>query len=288
MISVDVAQAGTPRTTHEVRGGGGLRLHVREWGNVHGPPIVFIHGWSQCQLCWSRQIAGALARDFRIVTFDLRGHGMSEKPLGAEYYGDSRLWADDLAAVIEQVAPERPVLVAWSYGGFVVADYLERFGQAGIAGLNLVGAAVMLHPTFDHIGPGFLENAGDACAPDLPTNIAAICRFLRACTARPLGMDDWSAALGWNMVVPAEVRKALLAREIDADSVLSRLSVPVLVTHGRADAIVLPSMAEHVLDACESAQVSWYDEVGHIPFVEDAVRFDRELREFAGRAFADS
>ena len=57
----------------------------------------------RCQLCWSRQIAGPLADDFRIVTFDLRGHGMSEKPLDAEHYVDARLWADDLAAVIEQL-----------------------------------------------------------------------------------------------------------------------------------------------------------------------------------------
>ena len=177
------------------------------------------------------------------------------------------------------------MLVAWSYGGFVVADYLRAFGEAGIAGLNLVGAAVMLTPRFDHIGPGLLENAGDACAPDLPTNIAAICRFLGACTAQPLSAGDWSVALGSNMVVPAQVRQALFAREIDADDVLSQLSVPVLVTHGRADAIVLPSMAEHVLDVCDNADASWYDEIGHLPFVEDSARFDRELREFAGHAF---
>ena len=86
-----------------------------------------------------------------------------------------------------------------------------------------------------------------------------------------------------NMVVPPEVRAALLAREIDAGDVLSRLSVPVLVTHGRSDAIVLPSMAEHVLDACGTAEPSWYDGVGHLPFLEDPVRFDRELGEFVNR-----
>ncbi|MGZ8649431.1 MAG: alpha/beta fold hydrolase [Solirubrobacteraceae bacterium] len=59
------------------------------------------------------------------------------------------------------------------------------------------------------------------------------------------------------------------------------MSLPVLVTHGRADAIVLPSMAEHVLDVCRTARASWYEDVGHMPFVEDPVRFDRELREFA-------
>ncbi len=275
-------QAGDPVATHEVRGGGGLMLHVREWGDAQGPPILFVHGWSQCQLCWSRQVAGALADGFRIVAFDLRGHGASEKPLDAAHYVDAQLWADDVAAVMEQLRLDRPVLVSWSYGGFVVTDYLRAYGEEGIAGLNLVGAAVMLKPTFDHIGPSFLENAADACAPDLTTNIAAIRRFLYGCTARPLSADDWSAALCWNMVVPAEVRGALLTRDIDASDTLSGLSVPVLVTHGRADSVVLPSMAEHVLDVCPTARASWYEGVGHLPFLEDAARFDGELREFAG------
>ncbi len=139
-------------------------------------------------------------------------------------------------------------------------------------------------PGFDHIGPGLLENAAGACGPDLPANIAATQRFLEACTVRPLGLEDWSTALSWNMVVPAEVRGALFSRETDADDVLSDLSVPVLVTHGRADAIVLPSMAEHVLDVCDTAEASWYDGVGHMPFLEDPVRFDRELAEFVARA----
>jgi non-heme chloroperoxidase len=254
---------------------------VREWGNPDGAPILLVHGWSQSQLCWSRQTAGPLARDFRLVTFDLRGHGMSEKPLDAEPYVDAQLWADDLDAVIGQLELDRPVLVGWSYGGYVVTDYLAAYGEAAVAGVELVGAAVRRTPTFEDIGPGLLENAGDACGPDLHMSIPAMLRFLRACTVRPLTDDDWNTALCWNMVVPAEVRAALFARDIDNDDVLSRLSVPVLVTHGLADAIVLPSMGEHVLEVCSTARASWYEDVGHLPFLEDSDRFDRELAEFA-------
>ena len=75
-LDPNATQPGEPLATHEVRGGGGLRLHVREWGFAQGPPIVFVHGWSQSQLCWSHQISGALAADFRLITFDLRGHGI--------------------------------------------------------------------------------------------------------------------------------------------------------------------------------------------------------------------
>jgi non-heme chloroperoxidase len=280
MPSVSVTRE--PAAQYEIRGGGGLKLHVQEWGDPHGPAFLLIHGWSQSQLCWRRQVESPLAETFRIVTFDNRGHGMSERPLTPEHYLDGQLWADDIAAIIEQTGLDHPILVAWSYGGFIVADYVRAYGQDKIGGINLVGGAVLLKPpSFDHIGPGFLENAEGACSTDLSTNIAAIRRFLRACTARPLSDDDWSAALSWNMVVPAEVRAALISRELDADDILSTLTVPMLVTHGRADAIVLPSMADHVLAVCETAEASWYEGSGHMPFWEDHERFNRELADFS-------
>jgi pimeloyl-ACP methyl ester carboxylesterase len=99
-------------------------------------------------------------------------------------------------------------------------------------------------------------------------------------------VDDelWTSALCWNMAVPPEVKGALLARDIDNADLLAHLSVPVLVTHGREDAIVLPSMAEYTLEHCKAAVASWYDGVGHMPFVEDAGRFNDELAAFAHRA----
>ena len=276
-----------PVRKYDIRGGGGITLHAREWGNPDGPAILFIHGWSQCDLCWSGQVDSQLATSFRMVTFDNRGHGTSGKPLDPGCYADERLWADDVAAVIDQTHLERPVLVAWSYGGLITADYIRAYGDAGIAGVDLVGGTVLLRPpTYDHIGPGMLENAQDACAPDLLTNIHAIRRFLRRCTARPLDDELWSTALCWNMAVPPQVRGALIARQVDSDDVLARLSVPVLVTHGREDAIILPSMADHTLEHCTTAVASWYEGVGHMPFVEDTERFNRELAEFVGQTRA--
>ena len=80
--------------------------------------------------------------------------------------------------------------------------------------------------------------------------------------------------------------RALIAREIDSEDVHARLAVPVLVTHRREDAIVLPSMAERTLERCETAVASWYPGVGHMPFLEDAERFARELAAFAASCAA--
>src|ERR1700749_1564646 len=116
---LDRVQAQVPVATLENLGGGGLTIPARAWGNTKGSPLLFIHGWSQSDLCWLNQVSGDLADTSRIVTFDLRGHGLSEKPPGPEYYADGQLWADDLAAVIDQTGLEQPILVSWSYGGDV-------------------------------------------------------------------------------------------------------------------------------------------------------------------------
>jgi non-heme chloroperoxidase len=86
------------------------------------------------------------------------------------------------------------------------------------------------------------------------------------------------------MAVPAEIRGALIAREIDGTSSYSGVSVPILVTHGREDMIILPSMAEHVLHHCRTSVASWYDGVGHMPFIENTERFNLELAAFVDRA----
>jgi non-heme chloroperoxidase len=270
---------------HTVIGGGGLRLHAREWGNPDGPPILFIHGWSQSHLCWAKQFESLLADEFRLVAYDLRGHGMSEMPLEPRHYTDGRLWADDVAAIIEQLRLDRPVLVGWSYGPFVIHDYIRAYGQKQIAAINFVAGAVKLgEAAFGTlIGPGFLNYFAAATEDDLPTNILAMRAFLTNCSATPWAVEDFETALCASIVVPPQIRQNLAARTIDGDDVLRALEVPLLVTHGLRDSVVLPAMGEHVLATCPTAEASWYEGVGHLPHVEAPARFNRELAGLARR-----
>jgi pimeloyl-ACP methyl ester carboxylesterase len=285
-----VADTAADRMTTYTVEGGGLRLHVREWGGRTGPEIVFVHGWSQNHLCWTKQVESSLADEFRLVAYDLRGHGMSEAPLEPEHYTDGRLWADDLAAILATLRLERPVLVGWSYGAFVICDYLREHGQDAIAAIQFVEGAVKLGETAfgTLIGPGFLDHFAGATADDLPSNIQALRSFVHTCLVTPLPAEELETAIAWNLAVPARVRAALAARTIDDDDVLRDLRVPLLVTQGRADTVVLPAMAEHVLAVCPTAQASWYDDVGHAPHLEQPDRFNHELAALARRVHASA
>ena len=65
-------------------------LAVQEFGDANGHPLLFIHGFSQSYWCWKKQFNDPRLDQFRIIAFDLRGHGRSGKPLDKESYLDSR------------------------------------------------------------------------------------------------------------------------------------------------------------------------------------------------------
>ena len=157
--------------------------------------------------------------------------------LEPEHYTNAKLWADDVAAIIQQLGLERPVLVGWSYGGYIICDYLRAHGQDRIGAIDFAGGATKLGPAAfgTLIGPGFLDHFADFTADDLPTNIRGMRGLVAAFAATPLPADDIETLLCSAMTVPARIRANLGAREIDGYDVLRRLRVPLLVSQGRAD-----------------------------------------------------
>jgi non-heme chloroperoxidase len=256
----------------------GLAIAAGEWGNPSGAEIVFIHGFSQSALSWSRQLTDStLAAEFRMVAYDLRGHGGSDKPFDNEKYSNDRAWADELAAVIAAAEMKRPALVGWSYAGRVITDYVRSYGSDRIAGINFVAAVTKSDGAL--FGPGAAHIAG-MMSDDLATNIASTRAFLRACFERQPSADEYETMLAFNMVIPARVRDAVRSRSANPGDVLARLTLPVLVTHGTHDQLILPGMGEFTAAAVPNARLSIYDGIGHAPFFEDAPRFNRELAAF--------
>ena len=274
--------------THTVAGGGGLKLHVREWGKPDARPILFIHGWSQHHLCWTAQIESSLADVYRLVALDLRGHGQSEAPLTAEHYTNGALWADDIKSIISAFSLNAPILVGWSYGGFIIGDYLRKHGDEAISGINLAGGAIGIGPKWfgTHIGPTFLDYAPLACSEDQAVALKAVQDFLHAAVKRPIAPEAMELAIGWSMLVHPQVRLHLISREEDFTPELATLRKRVLISQGTADTVVLPAMAQAIKKSAPHSEISEYAGVGHAPFFEEPERFNEELGAFARRVFA--
>lgn len=257
----------------------GLRIAVQDWGQPgRGRDVLLIHGFSQAGLCWFPQFSGPLAQRHRLVTYDLRGHGASDKPLDPACYREPKRWADEVAAVIDAARLVQPVLVAWSYAGRVVLDYLAEYGSDAVSGLVMVAAASTAEPSTS--GPSAPLMTQMCNAKDLVENLTATESFIDACVSRPVSAEARALMLGYNMLVPVPVRAALRGRPADYVGLLSRLTIPLLAIHGREDRINLPAMTQHTLAHCPSARALFYDGIGHTPFWEAADRFDHDVSGF--------
>jgi len=266
---------------YKITGGGGVQLHVVETGNSGGRPLLFIHGFSQCWLAWSRQINSFLAHDYRIVAMDLRGHGLSDKP--REGYDDSKLWADDVNAVIQSLSLDHPLLCGWSYGSLVILDYIRHYTEEQIAASQFVGgitklgsdeAMSVITPEFLSLAPGFFSN-------DLEEGVRSMTELLRLCFTEQPPAEELYLMLGFNLSVPPYVRQGLFSRLFDNDDLLPKLRKPVLITHGKSDAIVKPDAAGNHKAAIGHAQLHMMANAGHAPFWDHAASFNERLQVFA-------
>jgi len=268
---------------HTIAGGAGTHLHVVESGNPRGRSLLLIHGFSQCWLAWTRQLNSDLAERHRLVAMDMRGHGLSDKP--RDGYADSRMWADDVDAVVRGLSLDHPVLCGWSYGSLVILDYIRHYGEGAAGGLILVDAVTklgsaeavsVLTPEFLNLVPAFFNN-------DVEESTRALRSLLRMCLTQEPTEEELYLMLGYNASVPPYVRQALFSRSLDNDDLLPRLRKPVLIVHGARDAVVKPAAVDQHRKGMPHAEVAIVPDAGHAPFFSNAGVFNDHLRMFCER-----
>lgn len=243
----------------------GVRLNVVQTGNPLGPAIVFVHGISQSWLSWVAQLGdGALRSRYRLIAFDLRGHGASQgsqvavdadgaayAPLADAAYNNGNaaetaaLWAADLQAVIGGLALTAPTVVGWSYGGAVLLDCIAQQ-----RGLGAIGKAVLLATSPVLLAPGVVDGGADtvfsgatfaALLGTTPVNVAnghvntnaeiaaGLGAFVDLCYQDGAGRAAPSAAqvqgvTGYNLYTPPAVRLDIIARAFDYRAMLASLA----------------------------------------------------------------
>ena len=256
----------------------GINISAQEWGNPNGREIVFIHGFMQSHLSWSKQIRDpGLAKQFRMISYDFRGHGGSDKIMDPNLYGNGEAYAEELNAVIAAASLRRPVLVGWSYGTRIISDYLVRYGSERIAGINFVGAVGNNDPT--HFGSA-MPLIPKTATEDLAQSIEATKAFIRGCFEKQPTAEEFETILAFNMVVPAKIRGWLRRPAPSYEQALRAVTVPTLVTHGVEDRILGIGLGKYLATTVPGAKASFYQGIGHAPFWEDASRFNQELSEF--------
>lgn len=169
----------------------GTELHVETFGPADGPVLLLVHGWTCAIRFWNAQIR-ALAPEFRVVAFDLRGHGRSAPAATGDYGPDA--FAADVSAVLNAVLRpgEKAVVAGHSLGAMSVAAWARRFPEE----VPQRAAAIAMLST----GLGDLVTVSD---------IVGVANRL-AVVKRPVG----GRLLGLATPVPKRAGKAALTRAV--------------------------------------------------------------------------
>ncbi|WP_375419262.1 alpha/beta fold hydrolase [uncultured Hymenobacter sp.] len=255
-----------------------VRIAIQEYGNPQGPEIVFIHGLFGSHLDWLKQLDSPLLRNYRLITYDLRGHGLSGKPAGAAYYQQGKRWGDELHTVLVATHAKRPIIVAWSMGGLVLTNYLHTYGDAHLAGLVYVGGVIELSAGLIKPRP---ELGKALFSPDLRTYLDATRQYLRQCFFHQPDSTTFALlAEAAAMALPAMTRAVNTKVSLPAAGTLPQVKVPVRLIYGEQDALLEPKMAERAQQLLPRAVLTRYGDTGHTPFFEQADRFNKELADF--------
>jgi 3-oxoadipate enol-lactonase len=257
----------------------GLDIHYREKGQ--GFPVVLIHGYTGNLQNWVLQVR-ALAKRFRTISLDLRGHGRSAKPTQREDYS-LELFAADVRGLLNTLAVAECYLVGHSMGGMVAQEFVLRYPE-------MVRALVLVDTAADV--PQSIPWEERARLMELARTEGMEAVFEQVAQTPPLGsqmiednpqlIDLWreqflmTSPEGYLYCGEAVGSRRPLLED------LAQIRVPTLIICGELDEPFLePSQRMH--EAIPDSEIAIIAGAAHTPILEKPLEFNKALLSFLTR-----
>jgi pimeloyl-ACP methyl ester carboxylesterase len=268
----------------------GVRLFWERYG-AGEPTILLPPTWEIVHSrFWKGQIP-YLARHTRVVTFDPRGNGRSDRPQGFEAYR-RREFAADALAVLDAAGVDRAVVVTWCDMGealILAAEHPER-----VAGLVFIGPSLRLDEA-DHgqypfdadpgTGEGWAKETRGYWLRDWPGYVEF---FFAQCLTEPHSTKQIEDCVGWAGDTDMETIldgfrgwETKIIDPVEVAALCPRVRCPVLVIHGTEDAQVEASVGAALADEL-SGRLVLLEGAGHAPHARDPVKVNTLVASFAG------
>lgn len=242
----------------------GLRVRVIEQGGESGAPVLMLPGWGSTVYIWRRNLPAVAGAGFRAIAVDLKGSGLSDKPLGEHEY-TSEMMVAHLGEILDALELEQPILVGHSESASIAFRFAKERPERvkGLVLLSPVGhAGVKLLWLYKFLTPRFLRRA----LPSLCTRFAIrvtlhrvygklrrfserdVDEFYAPCQFPdfPIAQRDALHAFDWRRAVEGPVR------------------VPALVMHGTDDHLVRGDTISDYERAIPDIEVIAIEGAGHI------------------------
>lgn len=264
-----------------------IELNVYDSGGT-GRPVVLIHGWPLNGHSWKPQKSVLEAAGHRVIAFDRRGFGESDKPIGGYDYDTM---AGDVDAIMNHLELEDAVLVGFSMGGGEVARYVGRFGTDRLAALVFASAVPpFLQKTADNTDGGLGDEDIEGMKKQLMADREAFFgdfaeNFYTAngtVTVDTAVLDTWKERAS-QADLNAAVSCIDAFSRTDFRDDLAEIDIPTLVIHGGADEIVPPEVSgKRTADTVADAKLVMIDGGPHGVLDSHTDEFNSALLDFLG------
>jgi non-heme chloroperoxidase len=267
------------------------KLHVDDTGGS-GRPVVLIHGWPLTSESWAGQVDALQAAGYRVITYDRRGFGRSDKPLVGYTY---EALSSDVNALLEALDLHDVTLVGFSMGGGEVASYCARYGVERLRSVVFASSVTpyMLHAKDNPDGPLSVKQAAQMAA-SLTANKDSfyddfVTQFFSVAGELKVTDDQRKAALDMCHQAGKAAALACLGTfgHTDLREDLAKVLVPSLVIHGDGDETVpFEGSGKRTHEALVSSRLHVIAGGPHGINVSHADEFNEELLTFLGQEFA--
>ncbi len=222
----------------------GTRIFYKDWGPKEARPIVFHHGWPLSADDWDNQMLFFLAKGYRVIAHDRRGHGRSDQ---TDTGNEMNTYAADVVELARALDLKGAVHVGHSTGGGEVARYLARAEAGRVSKAVLIGAVppIMLRTAANP--EGLPKEVFDGFRAALVANRAQFFRDVPAGPFYGFNRPDAKVSQGlidnwWRQGMAGGAKAQLdcitAFSETDFTEDLKAIDVPVLLMHGTDDQVV--------------------------------------------------
>lgn len=218
-----------------------VKIFYQDWGT--GKPVILIHGWPVSNEMWEYQVNDLVEAGFRVIAYDRRGFGKSDKPWDGYDY---TTMAGDLAALINELELTDVSLIGFSMGGGEVVRYISNYGSSKISKAVLVSSIIPYMLQTDDNPNGVPQEVFEDFSKKIKDDRQAFLTdfgktfFGEGLLNKPVSQEiqNWM----WNLALVSTQKSTLdcatAFATTDFRSELASITVPTLVIHGDADKTV--------------------------------------------------
>jgi len=262
----------------------GAKIFYKDWGS--GQPVVFSHGWPLNADAWDEQLFHLASNGYRAIAHDRRGHGRSSQTWKGN---DMNTYADDLAALVDELDLTSAIHVGHSTGGGEVVRYIGRHGTEHVAKAVLVGAVPPLMLKTDDNPDGLPIDVFDQIRAGVASDRSQYFEDFstifyganRSGSRVSQGTRDqfWRLGMQVGLVALYECIEQFSATDFKDD--LKKIDVPTLVIHGDDDQVVPIAISAHkTARLIPGATLKVYRGAPHGLMVTHQVQFNTDLLDF--------